>query len=486
MRKLILIALLAVPAFPSACTLTNNAGSACASKSCTMSAIVADTSHANWSGVGCTANGYVPAAGASAGTGDTVTIPGGYALTVNQNWAIGANNANNGTAAITAGITAGNGAGQVFVNSGVTLTLRGDFVENGWLSPWPLTMNAGSALVIDSSLSASPSATRYRIGDSQFVSSGVSASHVTVTSCAAGNTTYCASPSTPGLPAQFSNAPVGSYPAANQGAAFNSTYTDFSYMGDATTYGWFDEEMENVSDSTNFQHNTLNYTGPWYAAATNYGPNTVVNISFNTWTNSPQALTIPNLGIGFDTFTSGSRTITNNVFDTCAQMLYASSVTWSNNFLGASDCAGAITTAQTWNFVNQVMSPGSYAGLSVPAAGLANGYYLLDFASPDNPHWTGYPSSSATLTGYIYDDPDDFITDSGEMWTEVSGGSTETFNNSIELPTKTGNEHSELMAVTSTLPAGGTVMNMYHNTWGWGRRFRNGRHRRRRRKRGSH
>src|ERR1035438_6148234 len=127
MRRLLLFALLVVPAWPNACTLTSNAASACASKACALSAIAADTTHSNWTGTGCTGNGYVPAGGTSAGVGDTITIPDGYALTDNlTSWAIGANNASNGTPAIQLNVTS---SGSSFtVAGGATLTLRGDLL----------------------------------------------------------------------------------------------------------------------------------------------------------------------------------------------------------------------------------------------------------------------------------------------------------------------------------------------------------------------
>src|ERR1035437_3070080 len=65
------------------CTLADGgSGAACHSSICTLSAIAADTAHANWTGSGCTANGYVP-------TSDYIVIPDGFNLNANQAWIVG-------------------------------------------------------------------------------------------------------------------------------------------------------------------------------------------------------------------------------------------------------------------------------------------------------------------------------------------------------------------------------------------------------------
>jgi hypothetical protein len=466
-----LIALLLIPstAQGAACTLTNNASSACSSKTCALSAIAADTGHANWSGTGCTANGYVPAGGASAGAGDTITVPSGYHLTIDQNYTIGANNASNSTAAITtAGLT-----GPVEVGTGATLTLRGDFsaTPSQYNLPTALTMDAGSSLVFDSSLSASPATTRYRFGYGsgaqyyqKFVANGIAASHIVVTSCAAGNTAYCASPSTPGLAAQFRMGTVGSAPPLNSGVTMTAIYTDFSYIGDAASKGEFNAIQESAVDSTVYQHNTCNACGPWFSTPANFNVSTETHFDYNTWTNSPQAVTVPNLGIGFDTWSSGGRSITHNVFDTCETIIYAGHVIWDNNYLGAGDCAIGVETAQTWTFNHQTQDPG-LVPMDVYSGGATNGYYFLDRAQ-DNPHWTGYAAASTTISGFVFDEPDDVTTDSGEIFIPANGAYTQGFSNNILVPSKTGKSVAEIGSTTTFAPSNASLtMNIYHNTW---------------------
>lgn len=75
--RLFSLLLLALPAFAvdNVCTLLKTAGLPCADNACSWSDIVADTGHANWSGTGCTANGYVP-------DRDRILIPNGVTFTI--------------------------------------------------------------------------------------------------------------------------------------------------------------------------------------------------------------------------------------------------------------------------------------------------------------------------------------------------------------------------------------------------------------------
>ena len=85
MRPIILFLLACAPiwAAGNTCTLADGgSGAACHSGTCTLSAIAADTGHANWSGSGCTAAGYVPSS-------DYIVIPDGYNLTADQPWIVG-------------------------------------------------------------------------------------------------------------------------------------------------------------------------------------------------------------------------------------------------------------------------------------------------------------------------------------------------------------------------------------------------------------
>jgi hypothetical protein len=70
------------PSTPTCTLVDGGVGAACHSGTCSLSAIAADTTHSNWSGSGCTANGYVPSS-------DYIAIPDGFTLTADQPWIVG-------------------------------------------------------------------------------------------------------------------------------------------------------------------------------------------------------------------------------------------------------------------------------------------------------------------------------------------------------------------------------------------------------------
>src|ERR1035441_8947438 len=226
LRDIYLLALFALPAWPNACTL---------SASHNLSA-----SGGHWTGTGCTGGSYIPAAP------DTVTLADGVTLTQDQNWSIGASGAVNTTPAISSANT-----GQVVVNGGFTLTMRGDGLTTGNNSTPFLTFNAASHLVFDSSASANPTTTRYRIGNTTaynyrgLVFSGTSASHVTVTS----NTTGGA---LPGIFQPGASVGSGTYGLAN----IRGSYIDFSYIGDASASAFFFASDPAYTGAISLQHFT--------------------------------------------------------------------------------------------------------------------------------------------------------------------------------------------------------------------------------------
>ena len=64
------------------CTLASNTGAACSSKTCTASGIVSDTTHANFTGTGCTGVHYTISA-------DNLVVPAGFAFTDDVGWTYG-------------------------------------------------------------------------------------------------------------------------------------------------------------------------------------------------------------------------------------------------------------------------------------------------------------------------------------------------------------------------------------------------------------
>ena len=456
MRRLCLLALLAAPAYPNACTL---------STSYTLSA-----SAGHWTG-GCAT---IP------GNGDTATLGNGVALVVNQNWIIGASGANNSTPAIQVGSTSNTLMSSVEVQAGVTLTARGDILYPKYgVAGNTFILDAASILAFDSSNASAPASTRYRLGFNEQGSgatayvafNGAAASPVTVTSCAVGNTSYCGSPSTPGLPGQFraGNNTVGV--AADTYMLLNATYTNFSYIGDSLSYGeaFAPCVYPGGSASMSLTHSTLDHTGPWAGCGSgpNFGAAATVNISGNTWTNSTCAAASSGCFPMYnETPTTGTYLFQNNVFDFCiglAANQYA--FDWSGSYLGNGVCANSYSYhGQSNLFVHQTADVGAHP-FGGNASSWSLGYYFLD-RTQDNPHWTGFPVAT-TVSNWIFDDPDNPTTDSGEIFNaSCSGTCAETLQNSIHVPSKTGQGTSELDSTTNAAPTNASsAYTLDHNTW---------------------
>jgi hypothetical protein len=414
LRYVYLFALFALPAWPNACTL---------SASYNLS-----TSGGHWTGTGCTGGSYIP------GNGDTVTLADGVTLTQDQNWTIGASGASNTTAAISSTNT-----GQVIVNGGSTLTLRGDAMyANGSSTPF-LTFNAGSHLVFDSSASSSPTTTRYRVGDPggygnsrAIVMNGTSASHVTVTSNVTGGA----------LPGIFQ--PGGSIGSGNYGlGSINWSYADFSYIGDSGISGFFFAGEPGYTASISIQHVTCNVCGQTYLTINN-SPSTTL-LSYGSWTNTQGAASF-NIGT-----LDGTATFQHLSLD--LPLAGTGSPTYIDDYSANSSAQGITGSG---NFLR-------YTAYYTPAGVNMTNDYLLQDRTSDNPHWTEWYGAS-TLSGNIFDSPDDVTSDSGELYTNsTNSGIVGALVNNILLPTKTGNGNSELGSAPTSSP--GVLIYLYHNTW---------------------
>jgi hypothetical protein len=246
-----------------------------------------------------------------------------------------------------------------------------------------------------------------------------------------------------------------------------TTYTNFSNIGDAATYGEAFAFYSNSGDlgTCSMTNSTFNNVGPWATPPSlTFGSGAVVNLNNSVWTNSPCATaTLGCLPIA--TQSGASVSVQNGVFDFCVGTgnTNQTGINWSGSYLGRGTCGAMVSAVAQANLFNhQVVSPGSIA--LQPGGNLTNSYYFLDITQ-DNPHWLVFPNTSVTVSGLIYDDPDDVTADSGEMWQEQTGANTEQFNNNILLPSKTGHGNSELSSATNTIPGASTLMQEYHNTW---------------------
>lgn len=455
-----------VPLWPGTCTLTNTSGSACASKTCTLSAIAADTTHANFTGTGCTATGYVPSGAGNYNTApnDSVVIPDGYSLTVNQNWTIGASGAINTTAAASMANT-----GKLTVATGATLTARGDILASGNASGNPafLTLNAGSGLTFDSTQSASPTTTRYRVGTTasfdpgrQVAMSGTSGSHVTVTSNLTGGA----------LAGQFrGGANVVGTGYSYGMAALSASYVDFSNIGDASAYGQaFTPAINGAGFAVSITNSTWNNSGElgMHLAAAAASSLTYSN---NVQTNSLSGLNGTAFRLASWPTSLATATMANNVFD--AQFNCAGATptgfTMTGNYFGAGNCinGGATNDVMADNFFRPQGNVSVYQYAN-PTTG---SYVFGDYAGQDNPHvLVDTVGALPTVSNGVVEYTDDFTSDSGEMIGESNQAPyVMSLQNMIQVPTKTGKGMMELASYTAINdpPAGYGTGTLLHNTW---------------------
>jgi len=351
-----------------------------------------------------------------------------------------------------------------------------------------LILDAGSTLIFDSSQAISPATTRYRYGSCggstlsyrPFQANGTPGSHVTVTSCAAGNETYCVGgTANSALPGQFRASKVGATGCANSGCGYMQvTYTDFSYIGDATTYGQaFEIGFYTTATTFTFTHNTCNRCGPGLNAGTGaLSAGSTLHVDYNVWTNS--------VGTGSNIFlnaattlTSGARTVTYNVFDkrwndadgNCNGEVLMYNTAFTGNYYGGGKCASGEpnVTADANPSTNEFFYLPSTQSQSIFAVGgsLSGGYYFSDYpGSPgeemkpfymENPLWT--------LSGSVIETADD---QSGNVGHAVPtwNGATDYFQNNIALPSKTGTGTINIGVSTNTCGTACSTIWFYHNT----------------------
>lgn len=462
MKKLLLLAICATPLWPAACTLN-------------VASVALSASAGHWTGSGCTGGSFIP------GNGDTVSIPNGDKLTVNQNWTIGASGASNTTAAIET-----NNSGLVEVAAGATLRARGDVHTNNsnYSQANMLILDAGSSFVFDASQASSPTTTRYRIGGDLsatfrgVASNGTSASHVTVTSDLTNGA----------LPGQFRFGVVGAASSGFGGIVFSATYTDFSYVGDATTYGEaFSWGGYNCSGSCSptlgilyiLRHDTFDHCGPNVSSGKAYGGisgDASILIDSNVFTNSLGGV---NFSLDAETPAGANyRTVSNNVLDLKWDGRSAglqSGVAFTGNYFGDGTSAlnsSGVTFAD--NFMHRLAY--EFNDIVYFANAVTGTYFFYDFSPQDNPHvmstgisgGVGVGGANITNSGIIFEEVEDYTADSGEVLyadNPCSPNCTVVYKNSILLPTRTGASSAELSSGTYTEPDLTIALSYLHNTW---------------------
>jgi hypothetical protein len=329
-------------------------------------------------------NAYV--SGGIARRADTVTIGTTRQVTMDVSADIGLSGANASVAVTISGTTA-----QLIINSGVTLTWRGDITISATTAP-NLTMNAGSNLLHDSQYSATPSTIQYALHHTSNTArtriNGSSGSHCTVSSVTA------ASALNGYMPAD----------AHVTNCCDTCTYCDFTHFGDATHNCL---SMYNAGAAVVvWDHNTFTSCGQVAhvgAASSGYSftyTNNIHKSSLNAqcfnWAN-------PNNAIG-----GGVRLVQSNDFDTGWTWTNAKDASILGNVILGS-FSGLAVTSQWAAFTDNIVyyNPGSGTQLMTGLGPITNCYFLNNTPSGGNLHGIGNVAGASgfTMSGCIWENP---------------------------------------------------------------------------------
>lgn len=367
MTRLLLIALFAIPAWSAAIT-SAQAGA--------------------WSATATWTGGVVP------GSGDTVTVT--KAVTVDVNTIVGTSPVA-GTAVLT--VTNTPTQGSLTINSGITLTVLGDFV----LVRSTLTFSATSILEFDPTASAAPTTTSYRL---QY-GSGATAPYASLQSSgtSAGNEfSIRTKPSAVALGYKRARVEVGTSVVT----IINLAYGLMKDLGDTVNpaFNW----ATGTSKSINvvFDHITWDWCGlvkPAVTVATDSGWLFDYNIFKNT-----NAITA---GTGHQQplFLTGTaptgtavRIVRNSSFDKQPSLLGNGS-TYQNNYFAQGWDNGSSTSAWA-EFSGSVIRGITTSGITT-VGGVTNSYYLHDTWATAVVGSSGTATSATSTT----------LTDSTKSWT---------------------------------------------------------------------
>lgn len=176
-------------------------------------------------------------------------------------------------------------------------------------------------------------------------------------------------------------------------------------------------------------------------------------------------------------YTSGEpRSFANTVFDLrlqdgdggCNGGANMIGSTFTNTYFANSFC-GSTSYATAWTMTDAFIRAGAINFTMVFGGDTTNGYLVWDGSNALNPHVMAMAvNRSTTVTGMVFDVPDDTTGDDGETIGENDTSSTVTqaVTNTIMLPTKTGHSSAKLMTTTAAIPPGtNTTINLTHNTW---------------------
>jgi hypothetical protein len=496
MRSILLAVLFSVSIFAAGntCTLRDaGSGAACHSKTCALSAIAADTTHANWSGTGCTASGYVPSS-------DYIVIPDTFNLTANQPWIIGnyglpvygyvygvtglpsggfsgsctatfsggtvsyLNNAAGATCTIAGGnvstVTITN-PGTYFDATAPTISFTGSgggsgagtvqFIGGSGVAA--LNLNATGVLNISGAVTVRGSII-YSAGDSNTADSiiGLPGGSLIFDSSGAADPTdmrysftgtyfwgYRAFHAEGTSSQHFTvtsqagggNGFFNSIGVNNYCCSVIAAYTDFSNLGDPLFYSI----SAGSGDTYDVEHSTFTAASPILAVCS---ATSIVRHDYNVHSASTGAADVTLLGTG--AVTSGTREAIGNVFSAFFQNnAGVSGTTITGNYFGGSWWINSGYTDPWASFSGNFERIVNPLGTAVNSAGdVSNSYFYWDY-DYYNPHWgsvwtaTGY--TAASWSGVVFDvGGDTGGGDGNTLMHNRSGSNTISVTNTITTP----------------------------------------------------
>ena len=372
--------------------------------------------------------------------GDTVTIPDGMVVTLNQSICIGTSGAN-GTVAINL-----NNTGQLKIVGG-SIQVRGDVVGGINNGTWAVQMSNGSSWQWDASAAVSPSTTHYQYRSSSgtnfyraFNSTGTADQRNSVSSNPGGGV------------GQFAG-------GAAHGGQFTSSYTDFVRIGDVANFGWQVAYNGDNSHAIRWDATYSTFTncgaivgdgslgpetGGFFRHSHNVHSQSAATSIFSNWVNiiDPTGSTLEIRGNVFDVMMS-------------ANAFYPTGFTIWSNYFGDS----TVTGPGGWNaFQGNLLRWSKNNSLAVEVCGdIQDSYIFIDGDWGNNKPLAQNTTCGSNLRGIIYGQAGTGHTppgqnDSGELWFNNPASTPGTVNgiyNSIILPNMGGFGSLELGALTS-------------------------------------
>lgn len=341
--------------------------------------------------------------GVAPGNGDTVTIAAGHVVTVTDNRTVGHSpGAGDATQAILVAAT-----GQVVVNAGVTLTVRGDIFTSSSNTVRSLVLNPGATLEMDASAAGTPSTARYVIrGTSQYPGSqpsilfnGNAGARCTVRSNAGGAN------------ARFTNNSTFS-------GLVEAYYTDFTRIGDASNFAFAPTMSDEVADPAStfvLDHCTLTACGALDSTHAQFGGYARFVLSNTTWSGTVAAYNIATQAyLQKQAGSNVARTIDNCVFDKHVYTYAPRQMTITNNLFYEGFSTSSTDSVGSTFENNLVCMNSTYNNLVPYSSDVRGNYWLYRDAGATNPHFIEVGNTANLSPQQIRENIFEFVGNDGD------------------------------------------------------------------------